>query len=92
MKLEDLTDGQLDLYCHTLSVVNLSLEKGLRKFSISCNQDDQVAVLDLVKKKYEDACWQIEINPNEWIFTSTIKDNDPKRSAWIGPSLRPVSQ
>ncbi len=25
-------------------------------------------------------------------FTSALKDNDPKRSAWIGPSLRPVSQ
>ena len=91
MKLEDLTDEELDEYPKEIQRINALLCDPKSDPLIS-GPMFSVNLYCIIFEVFKDAGWKIHTSNGYWIFNSALKDNDPKRSAWNGPSLRPVSQ
>ena len=90
MKLEDLTDEELVIYINSVDFINHRLCNGERTFGVWIAPEE---VFKLIAKLFREH-WIIEpadLDSQIWHFKPALKDNDPKRSAWYGPSLRPVS-
>lgn len=86
MKLTDLTDDQLTAYIAAVDAINAGLCKGDKNFIVDEDEPVKAVLWDV----YQDARWQIVVVDGEWVFSSNLKDPDPKRSAWLGPVERPT--